>query len=109
MLIYPVEADAEKWARDIASGKVSFRDAVRAVSIGPNAQEGGDLGFMALSDMAPGMMEQVSRMKKGDGDWVSLPVDTAVKAYGVSKDAASAILIGCLASMKKEQENKNDD
>ena len=66
MLIYPVEADAEKWARDIASGKVSFRDAVRAVSIGPNAQEGGDLGFMALSDMAPGMMEQVSRMKKGD-------------------------------------------
>ena len=50
-----------------------------------------------------------ARMKKGDGDWVSLPVDTAVKAYGVSKDAASAILIGCLARMKKEQENKNDD
>ena len=66
MLIYPVDADAEKWARDIASGKVSFRDAVRAVSIGPNAQDGGDLGFMELSDMAPGMMEQVSRMKKGD-------------------------------------------
>lgn len=66
MLIYPVDADAEKWARDIASGKVSFADAVRAVSIGPNPQEGGDLGFMALSDMAPGMMEQVSHMKKGD-------------------------------------------
>lgn len=66
MLIYPVDADAEKWAADIASGKVSFADAVRAVSIGPNPQNGGDLGFMALSDMAPGMMEQVSRMKKGD-------------------------------------------
>lgn len=66
MLIYPVDVDAEKWARDIASGKVSFRDAVRAVSIGPNPQDGGDLGFMELSDMAPGMMEQVSRMKKGD-------------------------------------------
>ncbi len=66
MLIYPVEADAEKWAADIASGKVSFRDAVRAVSIGPNPQDGGDLGFMELSDMAPGMMEQVSMMKKGD-------------------------------------------
>ena len=66
MLIYPVDADAEKWARDIASGKVSFADAVRAVSIGPNPQGGGDLGFMALSDMAPGMMEQVSHMKKGD-------------------------------------------
>ena len=66
MLIYPVDADAEKWAADIASGKVSFADAVRAVSIGPNPQGGGDLGFMELSDMAPGMMEQVSRMKKGD-------------------------------------------
>ena len=49
------------------------------------------------------------RMKKGDGDWVSLPVNSTVKAYGVSKDAASAILIGCLARMRKEQENKNDD
>ena len=66
MLVYPVDADAEKWAADIASGKVSFLQAARTVSIGPNAQEGGDLGFMNLADMAPGMMEQVSRMKKGD-------------------------------------------
>lgn len=66
MLIYPADVNAEKWAADIASGKISFRDAVSAVSIGPNAQDGGDLGFMALSDMAPAMMEQVSRMKKGD-------------------------------------------
>ena len=49
------------------------------------------------------------RMRKGEGDWVSLPLDTTVKAYAVSKDAASAILIGCLARMRKEQENKNDD
>ena len=66
MLVYPVDADVEKWARDIASGKVTFQEAARAVSIGPNSEGGGDLGFMALSDMAPGMMEQVSRMKKGD-------------------------------------------
>ncbi len=64
MLIYPVDADAEKWAADIASGKGSFEDS--DVSIGPNPQGGGDLGFMELADMAPGMMEQVSRMKKGD-------------------------------------------
>ena len=60
------DADAEKWARDIASGKVTFQQAARSVSIGPNAEGGGDLGFMALSDMAPGMLDQVSRMKKGD-------------------------------------------
>ncbi len=66
MLVYPADADAEKWARDIASGKVTFQQAARSVSIGPNAEGGGDLGFMALSDMAPGMLDQISRMKKGD-------------------------------------------
>ena len=66
MLVYPADADAEMWARDIASGKVTFQQAARSVSIGPNAEGGGDLGFMALSDMAPGMLDQISRMKKGD-------------------------------------------
>ncbi len=66
MLVYPADAEAEKWARDIASGKVTFQQAARSVSIGPNAEGGGDLGFMALSDMAPGMLDQISRMKKGD-------------------------------------------
>lgn len=66
MLVYPADADAEKWARDIASGRVTFQQAARSVSIGPNADGGGDLGFMSLSDMAPGMLDQISRMKKGD-------------------------------------------
>lgn len=66
MLVYPADADAEKWARDIASGRVTFQQAARSVSIGPNAEGGGDLGFMSLSDMAPGMLDQISRMKKGD-------------------------------------------
>lgn len=66
ILVYPADANAEKWARDIASGKVTFQQAARSVSIGPNAEGGGDLGFMSLSDMAPGMLEQISRMKKGD-------------------------------------------
>ena len=66
MLIYPGDADAEKWAADIASGKVSFADAARKVSVGPNPEEGGDLGFMEIGDMAPGMAQVVSSMGKGD-------------------------------------------
>lgn len=65
MLVYPPDAKAEKWAADIAAGKVSFADAARQVSVGPNAQEGGDLGFMAISDMAPGMAQVVSGMSVG--------------------------------------------
>ena len=65
MLIYPGDADAEKWAADIASGKVSFAEVARRLSVGPNPEEGGDLGFMDIADMAPGMAQVVSGMSKG--------------------------------------------
>jgi peptidyl-prolyl cis-trans isomerase SurA len=65
LLVYPPEANAEKWAADIASGKVSFAEAARKVSIGPNPEEGGDMGFMDVADMAEGMADIVSRMSKG--------------------------------------------
>ena len=66
MIVYPVDADAEKWASDIRNGRVSFAEAARAVSVGPNPSGGGDMGFVALSDMAPALLEQVSHMNKGD-------------------------------------------
>lgn len=66
MIVYPVDADAEKWASDIRQGKVSFANAARAVSVGPNASGGGDMGYVELSDMAPALLEQISHMNKGD-------------------------------------------
>ncbi|MBR6673306.1 MAG: SurA N-terminal domain-containing protein [Mailhella sp.] len=65
ILVYAPDANAEKWAADIASGKVSFADAARKVSVGPNAENGGDLGVMAVSDMAPGMAQVVSGLSEG--------------------------------------------
>ena len=66
MLVYPGDVNAEKWAADIASGKVSFAEAARKVSVGPNPEEGGDLGFMDVADMAPGMAQVVANMRKGE-------------------------------------------
>ncbi len=65
LLVYPVDVDAEKWAADIASGKVSFADAARKVSVGPNPEGGGDMGYMEIADMAPGMASVVSGMSEG--------------------------------------------
>lgn len=65
LLIYPVDVDADKWAADIASGKVSFAEAARKVSVGPNPEGGGDMGYMEIGDMAPGMAEVVSGMAEG--------------------------------------------
>lgn len=65
LIVYAPDTNAEKWAADIASGKVSFAEAARKVSVGPNAEEGGDMGVMAISDMAPGMAQVVSGLSKG--------------------------------------------
>ena len=65
LIVYSPDANAEKWAADIASGKVSFAEAARKVSVGPNAEEGGDMGVMAISDMAPGMAQIVASLREG--------------------------------------------
>lgn len=65
LLIYPADQDAAAWADRIASGKITFTDAVRQVSVGPNAQEGGDMGFMELDDLAPVLRAEVETLKKG--------------------------------------------
>ncbi|MBR3880467.1 MAG: SurA N-terminal domain-containing protein [Mailhella sp.] len=90
MLIYPADANAEKWANDIASGKISFADAVRKISVGPNPEEGGDMGFMELSEMAPGMVDVVARMRKGE---VSPLLNTgSVKAQVALLDFEEAVV-----------------
>jgi len=66
LIVYPNDVNAAALASDIAKGRKSFAEVARAVSIGPNPEGGGDMGFMALDDMAPGMVQYVSRMKKGD-------------------------------------------
>lgn len=65
LLIYPAGENAEAWASRIASGNISFEDAARQVSVGPNAQEGGDMGFMNMEDLAPALRMEVEALKKG--------------------------------------------
>lgn len=65
LLIYPADQDASAWAERIASGKISFADAARQVSVGPNVQEGGDMGVMDLDDLAPVLRNEVETLKKG--------------------------------------------
>lgn len=65
LLIYPAGEDAEAWAGLIASGRESFEDVARKVSVGPNAQEGGDMGFMNVEDLAPALRREVESLKKG--------------------------------------------
>lgn len=65
MIIYPPEEDAEKWAKAIASGKMSFAEVAKKVSQGPNPEGGGDLGMINIGDLAPGLKDIAHVLQKG--------------------------------------------
>lgn len=65
LLIYPPKENAEKWAAQIRSGKVSFEEAVSRVSIGPNREQGGKIGI-AEKNISPDLRKRISSMNPGD-------------------------------------------
>lgn len=65
LIVYPPNADAEGWARKLKEGKSSFEAAVRAVSVGPNPQEGGRVPPVPLAEMNPSWRERILAMRPG--------------------------------------------
>lgn len=65
LVVYPAGEDAAAWAARIASGKTRFEDVARQVSVGPNPEGGGDLGFMAVEELAPILRQEVENLKEG--------------------------------------------
>ena len=65
VLVYPPSADAGKFASRIKSGATSFESVAKEVSVGPKAQEGGDLGVMAWGDLDPAWRDRLSALKPG--------------------------------------------
>ena len=66
VLVYPPTVDAEKYAASIRKGAASFESVARSVSIGPKAQEGGDVGSVNWGDMDPSWRERLSALKPGE-------------------------------------------
>ena len=50
----------------IRSGKLSFEQAARQVSVGPRAQEGGDVGVVDWNSLDPTWQDRLSQLKPGD-------------------------------------------
>uniref|UniRef100_A0A7C3WCU7 Peptidylprolyl isomerase n=1 Tax=Fundidesulfovibrio putealis TaxID=270496 RepID=A0A7C3WCU7_9BACT len=71
-LIMLAKMDEAKALRQrIASGQITFAEAARKFSIGPGAEQGGDLGKVELKDMAPELRQAVEGLTPGG---VSQPV-----------------------------------
>jgi peptidyl-prolyl cis-trans isomerase SurA len=65
VLVLPDDVDAEEVRARIASGEVSFAQAAREMSVGPAAEQGGDLGEVTLSDLAPELRDVASGLEPG--------------------------------------------
>ncbi len=66
LLVYPDENTAKKYYSDLQKGKKSFENIAKSVSIGPNPENGGSLGLVPASDMAPELLQLVQVLKIGD-------------------------------------------
>ncbi len=65
VLVYPPDVDAAKTAARIKSGSVSFDKVVREISVGPRADEGGDLGTIPWDDLDPAWRDQLAGLQPG--------------------------------------------
>lgn len=66
VIVYPPTENAEAQAARIRSGKLSFEQAARQVSVGPHAQEGGDVGVVDWNSLDPTWQDRLSQLKPGD-------------------------------------------
>lgn len=65
VLVYPPSVDVNKYAARIKSGASTFEQIVREVSVGPRAQEGGDLGLVHWTDLDPAWRDRLTSLQPG--------------------------------------------
>ncbi len=66
LLVFPPQADADKIAADIKSGKIKFADAVAKFSVGPAPEKGGNIGNLPWDEMALDWKQVLAPMSPGD-------------------------------------------
>ena len=66
IIVYPPTENAEKFAANISSGATTFEKVARSVSVGPRAQEGGDVGSVEWSDLDPSWQDRLSALTPGE-------------------------------------------
>ena len=66
LIVYHPNTNAGSIAAQIKSGKLSFAEAVRKYSVGPNKDKGGDMGPVEWDKLNPEWSERLNGMRPGD-------------------------------------------
>ncbi len=56
---------AQQAAQALHQGRISFADVAKQVSIGPNPEQGGELGYMRATEISPDLFQLASSLKAG--------------------------------------------
>jgi len=65
LIIYPSAAIATKYGVDLKSGKSNFEKVAQSVSVGPNAEQGGNLGEVPTTDLADPIQFHITQLSAG--------------------------------------------
>lgn len=66
LIVYHPNTSASSIAAQIKSGKLSFAEAARKYSVGPNKEKGGDMGPVEWDKLNPEWSERLNDMRPGD-------------------------------------------
>lgn len=66
LLVYKDGEDMDNYAEKLISSPKSFEKTVKEISVGPNAEEGGVLGEMAISDLASPVQTAIQSLEDGE-------------------------------------------
>ncbi len=66
LLVYPESLDATRYAKEIKAGKLKFADVARKVSIGPNKENGGELGVVPTDKLNPQLVKLLESLNEGE-------------------------------------------
>lgn len=95
-ILLPPNQDVKELRERIESGKISFAEAADTLSVGPGAGQGGDLGYLAIADLAQDWRDATKDLKKNEvsepfqvnGQWALIEI-TDEKISDVKVDATT--------------------
>jgi peptidyl-prolyl cis-trans isomerase SurA len=115
VLVYSPQVKAADWAARMKAGKVSFEDAVRQVSVGPNRAEGGRLPKRPWDGVLPQLRTRLERLEPGQVSEVFTMegLDAQIKLVAEEKgrqfttlEEAAPVIVERLRAVKTEERYK---
>jgi peptidyl-prolyl cis-trans isomerase C len=103
-ILVPTEKEAKEIIAEIKSHKASFEDLAKKRSKDGSASNGGDLGWVTASGLAPGFAAAMEKLKKGQ--YTTAPVQTTFGWHVIQVDDTRALQVPPFEKVKERIANQ---